>query len=72
MTFLVEILLPLIDADENGFPAPLYEELAQKLTVWRRHQFLTAPAEGRWRNQGDTEHDDIIVLEIMTQELHRP
>ena len=74
MTFLVEILLPLHDADGNAFPAPLYEELAQKLTerFGGVTSFSRSPAEGRWRNRGDTEHDDIIVLEIMTQELHRP
>ena len=74
MTFLVEILLPLNDADGNAFPASLYEELAQKLTerFGGVTSFSRSPADGRWRNQGDTEHDDIIVLEIMTQELHRP
>ena len=53
MTFLVEILLPLHDADGNAFPAPLYEELAQKLpSALGVTSFSRSPGKG-------AEHDRV-------------
>ena len=71
--FLVEILLPLRDEQGQQFPPGLYDNLAQQLT----HRFggVTAfsrsPAEGRWKSDAGTEHDDIVVLEVMAESLDR-
>ena len=40
---------------------------------WRRISsvtaFLQAPAEGLWREGGQTDNDDIIIFEVMAQEI---
>jgi hypothetical protein len=71
--FLIEILLPLRDASGNPFPPEAYESLAQLLTArfGGITSFSRSPAEGRWRNEGATEHDDIAVLEVMTDSVDR-
>ena len=33
--------------------------------------FTRSPAEGRWKTQGGTEHDDIVVMEVMAETLDR-
>jgi hypothetical protein len=33
--------------------------------------FLRAPAEGRWHDSGSTEHDDIVVIEVMASTFDR-
>ena len=73
MTFLVEILLPLKDADGRAFPDSAFETLTQKLTATFGGvtSFSRSPAEGRWRTDGGTEHDDIVVLEVMAETLDR-
>jgi hypothetical protein len=47
------------------FPTRLYESLAQELTAkfGGVTSFSRAPAQGRWRDPGGTEHDEIIVTE---------
>ena len=65
---LVEILLPLADDSGTPFPAEAYDRLAQRLT---EHfggvtSFARSPGDGRWKNRGGTQHDDIVVMEIMT------
>ena len=67
MAHLVEILLPLTDASGTDFPAAYYDDLVKELvaTFGGVTSFLRAPAEGRWHDGGSTEHDDIVVLEVM-------
>ena len=66
--YLIQILLPLFDNDGAHFEAALYTEVRNELSD--RFGGLTAysraPAEGRWHDQGITTHDDIIVMEVMT------
>jgi hypothetical protein len=69
---LVQLLLPLYDNDGHDFPRALFEEVARELTD--RFGGLTAhtraPAEGRWREQGEsTTRDEIIIYEVMTYPL---
>lgn len=70
---LVEILLPLRDADNEPFPAAYYDELAQQLTdrFGGVTSFLRAPAEGRWHGSGAMHRDDIAVIEVMTRSFDR-
>jgi hypothetical protein len=66
--YLIQILLPLFDNDGAHFDAALYTQVRNELSD--RFGGLTAysraPAEGRWHDQGITTHDDIIVMEVMT------
>ncbi len=70
---LIEILLPLCDGDGNVFQAESYESLSQRLTeqFGGVTSFARSPAQGRWRSEGATEHDYIVVLEVMTDGLDR-
>jgi hypothetical protein len=70
---LLQILLPMQDNTGDPFPAELYtkvrSDLAERfggLTAYTR-----APAQGLWRNQGETTHDEIVVFEVMVEELDR-
>lgn len=70
---LVEILLPLKDRRGKPFSSALYDEVAQQLSerFGGVTGFFRSPAEGRWQSGGSTEHDEIIVLEVMADELDR-
>jgi hypothetical protein len=66
---LIQILLPLYDNDGEPLPDRLYagvrEELSQRfggLTAFTR-----APAEGLWKDAGETKRDDIVVFEVMVE-----
>ena len=73
MVHLVEILLPLKDASGEDFPAAYYDDLAKELVAnfGGVTSFLRAPAEGRWHDSGSTEHDDIVVIEVMAPTFDR-
>jgi hypothetical protein len=68
---LVQILLPLFDNDGEAFGEELFStvrsELAERfggLTA-----FTSAPAQGLWKSEGKTTHDEIVVFEVMTAEI---
>ena len=71
--FLTQILLPLEDDDGARFPAEQYGRLAQELTdhFGGVTSFTRSPAEGRWKQGAETEHDEIVVMEVMMAELDR-
>jgi hypothetical protein len=70
---LVQILLPLTDNDGKPFAANLFAQVRRELTerFGGLTAFTRAPAEGAWKDAGETQHDDIIVLEVMTESLDR-
>jgi hypothetical protein len=68
---LIQILLPLADNDGMPFPEALLRgiqaELAQRfggVTAFSR-----APAKGIWQQGGARQQDDIVIVEVMTEEL---
>ncbi|NAZ36250.1 hypothetical protein [Rubellimicrobium sp. CFH 75288] len=68
---LVQILLPLADNEGRPFPRAAIEALRRELaerfggvTLYSR-----GPAEGVWRAEGWTAHDDIVVAEVMCDPL---
>ena len=67
--YLIQILLPLFDNDGNHFEASLYADVRRELSghFGGLTAFSRAPAEGLWRADGETKHDDIIVLEVMAE-----
>jgi hypothetical protein len=68
---LIEIFLPLNDNDGRRFDCAKYAAIRHHLT--ERFGGLTAftrsPAQGTTTDGGQTVHDDIVVLEIMTEKL---
>jgi hypothetical protein len=68
--YIVELLLPL-KATPPG--RALYGSLRKSLTerFGGVTAFTRAPAEGLWDSGAGIEKDDIVVLEVMTEELDR-
>ncbi|TMJ04075.1 MAG: hypothetical protein E6G97_07735 [Alphaproteobacteria bacterium] len=68
---LIQILLPLYDNSGEPLPAELFSEVRQQLAD--RFGGLTtysrAPAQGLWKDDGETHHDDIVVFEVMAARL---
>jgi hypothetical protein len=65
---LVQLLLPIVGERE------VFDEVMHELT--ERYGGVTAytraPAAGRWKNRSaSTEHDDIVVIEVMVEELDK-
>jgi hypothetical protein len=71
--WLIEILLPATFNDGRPLPPDMLGRIRGDLV--ERFGGLTAftrsPAEGVWVDEGAAHHDDIIVLEIMTEEVDR-
>lgn len=71
MPHLVQILLPLYRPD--GRPvgreglAAVRHELVERFGG--ATAFTRAPAEGFWATGGETVRDDIVVVEVMTEDL---
>ena len=71
---LVQILLPLFDNGGAAIPAEKYREVTRVLTArfGGVTAYTRAPAEGRWRDDGDRERrDEIVVLDTMVETLDR-
>jgi hypothetical protein len=71
--YVVQILLPLYDNEQNPQPPEQFRTVQRELT--ERFGGLTvytrAPAEGMWKpDNGDkTKRDDIVIFEVMAPEL---
>jgi hypothetical protein len=71
---LVQLLLPLSDAEGRPFPRRHYDGLALQLT--ERFGGITAytrsPAAGLWESgDGERVRDQVIVYEVMVHDLDR-
>jgi hypothetical protein len=71
LAHLVQILLPLFDNDGNPQSPDHFARVRSELT--ERYGGLTAftraPAEGLWKDAGETRRDDIVVVEVMVPRL---
>jgi hypothetical protein len=69
--YLIQLLMPLYDNEGVPFPPDLHERVRDELTArfGGITAFTRAPAEGRWKSDGKSSRDDIVVYEIMTEEL---
>lgn len=67
--YLIQILLPLFDNEGTHFEPALYADIRRELNerFGGLTAFSRAPAEGLWQDDGRTKHDDIIVMEVMTE-----
>ncbi|TGQ04887.1 MULTISPECIES: hypothetical protein [unclassified Mesorhizobium] len=66
--YLVQILLPRSDNQGQPFPGREFDRLKEELAA--RFEgvtaYLQAPAQGLWKDGGETESDEIVVFEVMT------
>jgi hypothetical protein len=71
--YLIQILLPLYDNAGKPLSSELFARVRAELT--ERYGGLTAysrsPAQGLWKDRGETVHDDIVVFEVMADALDR-
>jgi crotonobetainyl-CoA:carnitine CoA-transferase CaiB-like acyl-CoA transferase len=75
MTYLIQILLPLYDNEGHPFEAREYVELRTELAdrFGGVTAYTRAPARGVWKDDstGETQRDDIVIFEVMTETLDR-
>jgi hypothetical protein len=68
---LVEILLPKETGDGKPIGQKWFEDLLAELTAkfGGATSFTRAPGHGLWRNGGETQRDNIAVIEVMADQL---
>jgi hypothetical protein len=72
MVHIVQLLLPLFDNDGRPFADAQMAAIREELVA--RFGGVTAtrtPANGVWAHRGKQVHDDIILVEVMTDALDR-
>lgn len=72
--YLIQLLLPLYDNDNQAFPGQLFNEVGETLVArfGGLTAFTRAPATGLWKEGGErTERDDVVVYEVMAETLDR-
>lgn len=71
---LVQLMLPVYDPDGRAFGRDAFSRVRRELTdrFGGTTAYTRAPAEGTWEApDGRVEHDDVIVVEVMTDNLDR-
>jgi hypothetical protein len=68
---LIEILLPKMKGDGAPIGRAYFEALLAELTerFGGATCFARTPAEGLWEDDGGVDHDDIAIIEVMTEAL---
>ncbi len=68
---LVHLLLPTADNSGQPFPPELFGGLRRELTdrFGGATVFSRSPADGFWRSEEGTSHDEIVVFEVMCEVL---
>ena len=71
--YLIEIFLPVRDNEGTPFAAKTYQALRDELTELYGGvtSFTRAPARGETKCGDEKVRDDIIVLEVMTEDIDR-
>jgi hypothetical protein len=72
--YLIQLLLPLYDNDDQALPTSLFEDVRQ--TLVGKFGGLTAhsqaPVKGLWQeNKQETIQDELVIYEVMTNVLDR-
>lgn len=70
---LVQILLPVTDNEGRRYGSQYFKDLQRTLTdrFGGMTAYTRAPAEGLWSNGGTHRKDDIVVVEVMTEDFDR-
>jgi hypothetical protein len=68
---LIQMLLPLQDNHGHRFPRDDFDRTLRELIErWGgATAFLESPAAGAWREEGAVSHDQVVMIEVMTEEL---
>ncbi|MFI0848947.1 hypothetical protein [Mesorhizobium sp. IMUNJ 23232] len=68
---LIQILLPRADNAGQPFAREDFDRVKEELAADFEGvtAFLQAPAEGLWREGGQTDNDDIVMFEVMAEEI---
>ncbi|WP_442579307.1 hypothetical protein ACSBOB_28035 [Mesorhizobium sp. ASY16-5R] len=68
---LFQILLPRADNAGQPFAREDFNRVKEELAADFKGvtAYLQAPAEGLWREGGQTDNDDIIIFEVMAEEI---
>ncbi|MCO5066476.1 MAG: hypothetical protein M9924_18995 [Rhizobiaceae bacterium] len=68
---LIQILLPRADNAGQPFARDDFDRVKEELVADFEGvtAFLQAPAEGLWREGGQTDNDDIVIFEVMAEEI---
>ena len=71
---LFQILLPRTDNAGQPFARHDYDRLKKELAELYGGvtAYLQSPAEGLWQRDGGSGEDEIIILEVMTEEIDLP
>ena len=72
--WLVQLLLPLRDADGAPFAAALFAAVRGELTerFGGTTAFLRSPATGLWEDaRGDVQRDEVVLVEVLVDALDR-
>ena len=73
--YLVQVLLPLYDNAGHRFSYDDFSSVRRELTdrFGGATAYTRAAAEGTWEDRaGRVHHDEVVVLEVMTDTLDRP
>jgi hypothetical protein len=72
--YLIQLLLPLYDNEKKPFGREAFERVRDELA----HEFggvtafMSAPAEGVWREGSNgVSRDDVVIFEVMCEQLER-
>jgi hypothetical protein len=68
---LFQILLPRADNAGQPFAREDFDRVKEELAADFEGvtAYLQAPAEGLWREGGQTDNDDIVIFEVMAKEI---
>ena len=71
--YLIQFLLPLRDNAGRAFSRADFERVRTELTerFGGVTAFLQAPAQGAWKEEGQTTRDEVVLYEVMAEELER-
>jgi hypothetical protein len=71
--YLFQILLPLYDNEGREQPSELFGDVRRQLTgeFGGLTAYSRTPAQGLWKDEGETHRDDIVVFEVMAAELDK-
>lgn len=71
--YLIQFLLPLRDNEGRPFHRADFERVRAELIerFGGVTAFLQSPASGAWKDEGETTHDEMVLLEVMSDTLDR-
>jgi hypothetical protein len=71
--YVVELFLPITDNEGRKFSASLFKQVRKELTAkyGGLTSFTRAPAHGIIEAVGKAVHDDLVILEVMTEIVER-